>query len=88
MINPTHPGESVLNCIEESGWTVAECAERTGIPLNDLRRLVICESGISPQVSVALESIGWSNAAFWMRLQANYDLAQERRRQIERAIAL
>ena len=27
-----------------------------------------------------LERIGWSNAEFWMRRQAYYDLAQERRR--------
>ena len=27
MMNPTHPGESVRNCIEESGLTVTECAQ-------------------------------------------------------------
>ena len=30
---------------------------------------------------MGLEAVGWSNAEFWMRLQANYDLAQERRKQ-------
>ena len=32
-------------------------------------------------MALALERIGWSNASFWMRLQAAYELAQERRRQ-------
>ena len=30
---------------------------------------------------LALERVGWSNAAFWVRRQAEYDLAQERIRQ-------
>ena len=39
------------------------------------------KAGISPAMALALERIGWSNASFWMRLQAAYELAQERRRQ-------
>ena len=30
-------------------------------------------------MALALEPVGWSNADHWMRLQADYDLAQERR---------
>ena len=30
-------------------------------------------------MALALEQIGWSNASFWMRLQASYELAQARR---------
>ena len=30
-------------------------------------------------MALALEGIGWSNAGFWMRLQASYELAQARR---------
>ena len=37
-------------------------------------------------MALALERIGWSNAAFWVRRQAQYDLAQERIRQ-ERVVA-
>ena len=36
---------------------------------------------ISPAMALALERVGWSNAAFWARRQAQYDLAQERIRQ-------
>lgn len=31
-------------------------------------------------LALRLERIGWSNAEFWMRLQAHYDLAQARRK--------
>ena len=33
-------------------------------------------------MALALERMGWGNASFWMRLQAAYELAQERRRQV------
>ena len=80
MVNPTHPGESIRNCIDESGWTVTECAARLGVTRNNLSRLLNGRIGISARVALGLEAVGWSNAEFWMRLQANYDLAQERRK--------
>ena len=80
MVNPPHPGESVRECIEESGLTVTECAERIGTTRKNLSRLLNGRIGISARVARGLESLGWSNAEFWMRLQAHYDLAQERLR--------
>ena len=81
MVNPTHPGESIRNCIDESGWTVTEFAARLGVTRNNLSRLLNGRIGISARVALGLEAVGWSNAEFWMRLQANYDLVQERRKQ-------
>ena len=119
MVNPTHPGESIRNCIDESDWTVTECAARLGVSRNNLSRLLNGRIGISARVALGLgacrelapskqesttyepslvckllilgcrllipdrllEAVGWSNAEFWMRLQASYDLAQERRKQ-------
>ena len=79
-MNPPHPGESVRECIEESGLTVTECAERIGITRNNLSRLLNGRIGISARVALGLEALGWSNAEFWMRLQVHHDLAQERLR--------
>ena len=81
MVNPTHPGESIRNCIDESSWTVTECAARIGVSRNNLSRLLNGRIGISARVALGLEAVGWRNAEFWMHLQANYDLAQERRKQ-------
>ena len=81
MVNPTHPGESIRNGIDESGWTITECAARLGVTRNNLSRLLNGRIGISARVALGLEAVGWSNAEFWMRLQANYDLEQERRKQ-------
>ena len=81
MLNPSHPGETVrFDCIEESGLTVTEAAGRLGCSRPALSRLLNGRAGISPEMALALERQGWSNADFWMRLQAAYDLAQARRR--------
>ena len=79
-LNPTHPGLSVLDSLEAVGWSESEFAERLEIPEDEVSGLLNCARGISPAMALALERLGWSNADFWMRRQAYYDLAQERLR--------
>ena len=78
--NPTHPGPSLRDDLEEVGWTVNEFAVRLGVSRNTASRLLNGRCGISPSIALALERIGWSTADFWMRRQAGYDLAQARRK--------
>ena len=80
MLNPPHPGSGLRADIDAMGWTVAECAERIGVSRNTLDRLLNGKQGITPAIALSLEQLGWSDADTWMRLQAIYDLAQERRR--------
>ena len=77
---PTHPAATLGACIEEVGWGVNDFAARLGVSRNTASRLLNGRSGISPDVALALERIGWSDADFWMRRQANYDLARARQR--------
>ena len=81
MLNPCHPGEILRDNLEAVEWTITEAAGRLGCTRQALSRLLNGKAGISPAMALALERIGWSNASFWMRLQAAYELAQERRRQ-------
>ncbi|MDD9980116.1 MAG: hypothetical protein OXU81_01960 [Gammaproteobacteria bacterium] len=46
-----------------------------------LSRVLNGHAGVSAALALALERIGWSDAEHWMRMQAIYDLAQERRKQ-------
>ena len=78
--NPAHPSAIVRTNMEAEGWSVNEFAGKLGISRNKVSRLLNGHCGITPVVALALERIGWSNADFWMRLQANYDLAQARRK--------
>ena len=77
----THPGASIRDSMEAMGWTVTECARQLGTPRENLSRLLNGRIGVSPAMALALERIGWSNARFWLRRQAYFDLDQERRRQ-------
>ena len=77
--NPVHPGKILKDPLLEAGWTTQEFANRLGVSRNTVSRLLNGHCGISPNVSLALERMGWSNADFWMRLQAEYDLAAARR---------
>ncbi len=81
MLSPPHPGGLVRDNVEASGWTVTEAARRLGIGRQALSRLLNGRSGISPSMALALERMGWSNASFWMRLQAAWELARERKKQ-------
>lgn len=81
MYDPAHPGAILRDSVEETGWTVTECARRLGVARNTLSRLLNERIGISPAMALGLEQLGWSTADFWMRVQAAYDLAQERLRQ-------
>ena len=81
MANPPHPGDTVrVECLEASGLTVTEAARRLGCSRPTLSRLLNGRAAISPEMALAFERLGWSNADFWMRRQAAFDLAQARRR--------
>ena len=81
MLNPCHPGEILRDNLEAAELSVTDAASRLGCTRQALSRLLNGKAGISPAMAIALERMGWSNASFWMRLQAAYDLARERRRQ-------
>ena len=80
MYDPAHPGELIRESMDEAGWSVVECASRLGVSRGTMSRIVNGRSAVTPRVALALERIGWSNAEFWLRVQAGYELAQERRR--------
>jgi addiction module HigA family antidote len=52
-----------------------------GVRRENLSLVIHGQIGISPKMALALERVGISNAEFWMRRQAGYELAQERLRQ-------
>ena len=79
MLNPPHLGELIRESMEEVGWNVTETAARLGCERGTLSRLVNGRAGVSPNMALALEDIGWGTADHWMRMQASYGLAQARR---------
>jgi addiction module HigA family antidote len=84
MKNPPHPGRIVRqDCIEPLGLTITEAAHALGVTRQTLNNLVNGKAGISPEMAVRLSKAFGSSPEMWLRLQANYDLAQLRQDQIE-----
>ena len=80
MLNhPPHLGELIRESMEEVGWNVTETAARLGCERGTLSRLLNGQAGVSANMALALEDIGWGTADHWMRMQASYELAQARR---------
>ncbi len=82
MKNPPHPGRSIKeNCLDPLGLNVTEAARALEVARHTLSRVLNGHAAISPDMAIRLEKAGWSNAAFWLRRQASYNLAQPRKRE-------
>ena len=79
MYDPAHPGEIIREALEAEQWTITETAVRLGVTRNMLSRVLNGKASVSPQLALALERLGWSDAGHWVRMQGAYDLAQARR---------
>lgn len=79
MMNPVHPGAFVReDCINALDLTISAAAAALGVTRQTLSNLVNEKSALTPEMSIRLEKLGWGKADAWIRLQANYDLAQIR----------
>ncbi len=82
MLNPPHLGELIRESMDEVGWNVTETAAHLGCERGTLSRLLNGKAGVSANMALALEALGWGTADHWMRMQASYELAQARRLQV------
>lgn len=79
MKNPPHPGEHVReDCLEPLDLTVTAAAKALGVTRQALNNLVNEKSGISPEMALRFEKMGWGTADGWLKLQMNYDLSRAR----------
>jgi addiction module HigA family antidote len=84
MKNPPHPGRIVRqDCIEPLGLTITAAAKALGVTRQALNNLVNGKAGVSPEMAVRLSKAFGSSPEMWLRLQANFDLAQVPQEQIE-----
>jgi len=81
MDNPAHPGEVIRElCLEPLGLTVTAAADALGVTRKALSDLLNGHSGVSPDMAIRLEKVGWSTADHWLRMQLQRDLWVARRR--------
>ena len=79
MFNPPHPGRLVMNLLirDEGGNeidSVANVADKLGFHRSTLNRIVKCETSITPEMALALESVGAGSAEHWLAMQTSFDL--------------
>ena len=79
MRNPPHLGELIRESMDEMGWNVTQTAVRLGCERGTLSRVLNGRAGVSANMALALESLGWGTVEHWMRMQASYELAHARR---------
>lgn len=83
MMNPPHPAEGLNDDLEALGLTTAQAATALGVTRQQLHRVLSCQSAISPEMALKLETVIGSTADHWLRLQAAYDLSQVRQHKPE-----
>ncbi len=72
---PTHPGEMLLKeFLEPAGVTQAEAAKRMGVSFQRLNAIVRGRRAVSADTAIRLAALTRMEAAFWLRLQGDWDL--------------
>lgn len=68
-----HPGETLLETLEELGMTQKELAERAGRPLKTINEIVQGKAAITADTAIQLERVTGVPANFWNNAQRNYE---------------
>jgi addiction module HigA family antidote len=70
MHNPAHPGEVIREtCLEPLGLSVTAAAKGLGITRKAFSELLNGHSGVSAEMAIHLQKVGWSTAETWLRIQ-------------------
>jgi antitoxin HigA-1 len=86
MKNPAHPGLLAKDNLDDLGLSVAGAAAGLGVTRQRLSRLTKGQSAITSDMALRLEAALGGEADFWLRMQAAYDLAQSRKRNVAAGI--
>lgn len=77
--NPLHPGVVLQNYyMTEMELTQSELARQIGCTPHRINEVIKGKRGISPQLAIELERVLGTTAIMWLRMQAEYDLAEAR----------
>jgi len=79
-----HPGETLVEKLEEMGMGPKEFALRTGKPEKTITAILKGDSSITPDMAVQFENVTKIPAHFWMNHQRGYDeyMAREKRQAV------
>jgi antitoxin HigA-1 len=73
-----HPGEHMAEELEELSMSAADLARAMGVDRGRVSHLVNGRTAVTGGTAILLGRAFGTSAEFWMRLQADYDLALAR----------
>lgn len=79
-IKPVHPGELLLDDINEIDMSQNELARRIGVTPSKVNEIVRGRRGITADTSRRLGKLFNQSEEFWLNLQKHYELEVERDR--------
>jgi addiction module HigA family antidote len=80
MRNPAHPGEIIQEYMEGLGLSVSALAIHLKVTRANLSRILHGKAGVSAGMALRLAAAFGTTPEIWVRLQANYELAQALRK--------
>jgi len=79
-MNDRHPGLLLRETLTKRSMSQAELARASGLTPKHISRIVTGQSGIGTDAAVALEQALGIPARRWIRMQADYDVTNHKRR--------
>ena len=77
MKNPPHPGRSIKStCLGPLVLSITDAAKSLGVTRQTLTRVIHGHCGISPEMAIRHEKMGWGPARTWLAAQTAFDLAR------------
>ena len=76
------PGETILDLLEERGWSQADLAARMDYTPKHINLLIKGKAGITEEAALKLERVLGSTAGFWLNREARYREALARKAEL------
>jgi len=73
-IPPTHPGEDLLELIQDHGLTQYRLAKELGVPQTRITQIIKGRRAISADTALRLARYFGMSKEYWLRRQMNYEL--------------
>ena len=77
------PGDTLAALLGERSMSQTELAERLGVTLKHVNRVVKGAASISADLALGLEKVFGAPASFWMTREAHFQADRARQRQLE-----
>lgn len=79
--SPSHPGQILKDIyMNQLQWNQTQLAEKLGCAHRKVNEIINGKRSISPDFALDLERVLGTEAEMWVRLQAEYDLFQARKK--------